>query len=74
MWCDIYVGVIVWSVQASDIHTHSLFCGAAKVSMRDFKYVGKTMCTVLQIRCEAQNDFDRLLFFLAKKIKKRGME
>lgn len=65
VWCDIYVGVIVWSVKTFHNHTHSLPCGAVEARL----CVNYNMCEMLlhvvpHLKHEAKDNFDWIPLFV----------
>lgn len=65
VWCDIYVGVIVWSVKTFHNRTHSLPCGAVEARL----CVNYNMCEMLlhavpHLKHEAKDNFDWIPLFV----------
>lgn len=62
--CDIYVGVIVWSVEAFHNHTHFHPVVLLKsLYVRIIYYVGIAH-SVPYLKCEAQDNFDWIVFLI----------
>lgn len=60
MRCDIYVGVIVWSVKAFHNHAHPLPAVLLKsVNMRS--RMNQNARTVPRLQCDARHNFDWIL-------------
>lgn len=72
MRCDIYVGVSVWSVKAFSNHTHSLPVVLLKSVYVRILICGNA-CTVPHFKCEAQEKFERFLFFSTRSYEMQKM-